>query len=157
MLLGLAVDALGTASLGRSAAEALLRARVGGAWLTVTGLLLFVAAAYQIFNTWMEDLPKRFVHDAPAWVVPLQGAGLAACADVSFIIGNAFVQAAWLSGSGGLTGLDDLVAVLVENTELNILLAFALLFSGICSFAVASWRTTVGERRRPHLQGAACA
>lgn len=157
IVLGFAVDVLGSASVGRYAAEALLGTRASGAWLTFIGMLFFVAAAYQIANAWMEDLPKRFVPDVPAWVVPLQGAGVAACADVSFIIGYAFVRAGWLSGPGGLTGLDDVLAELVENTELNILLAFALLLSGICSFAVARWRTIVSERPRPLHQGAPCA
>lgn len=86
-----------------------------------------------------------------SWRVPLQVATLAACADVSFI-GYVFVRAGLPIGPGGVTGLNNVLAVLVENAELSILLAFALLFSGICSFAAARWRTIVGERRRPLVQ-----
>lgn len=152
MVLGAALDGLGgSVSMGRSGAEALLGVHVGGTWLVFIGLLFFAASARQFANAWTEKLSKWFGPDIPAWVVPLQGAGLAARADVSFIIGYAFFRAGWLGGLNMMTGIDDVFTALVENTELSILLVFALLLSGISSFAVARWQNLVCERSQPLL------
>lgn len=152
IVLGAALDGVGgSVSMGRSGAEALLGVRVSGTWLVFIGLLFFAASAYQFANAWTEELSKWFGPDVPAWVVPLQGAGIAARADVSFIIGYAFFRAGWLGGLDVMTGIDDVFTALVENTELSILLVFALLLSGISSFAVARWQNMVCGRSRPLL------
>lgn len=150
IVLGSAVDGLdGSVSLGRYGAEVLLGIRVGGAWLTAIGLLLFTAAACQIANAWRTDPAKRLAPDVPIWVVPLQGAGLAARAEVSFIIGYAFVRAGMIGAPLATAGFDDVLSALVENTELNILLVFALFLSGIQSFAEARWRKVVSRKMKP--------
>ena len=100
MVLGATLDGLGgSVSMGRSGAEALLGVRVGGTWLVFIGLLFFAASVWQFANAWTEKLSKCFGPDIPAWVVPLQGAGLAARADVSFIIGYAFFRVDGLADS----------------------------------------------------------
>ncbi len=152
MVLGAAFEGLGgSVSMGRSGAEALIGMRVGGTWLVVIGLLCFVVSACQFANAWTGEPSKWFGPDVPAWVVPLQGAGLAARADVLFIVGYAFFRAGWLGGPSVMTGIDEVFTALVENTELSILLVFALLLSGISSFTAACWRNMVCERSGPLL------
>jgi hypothetical protein len=124
----------------QEAAGMLLDMPLGETLLGVIGLGFLAGAAQQAVKAWTTEFMKGVAPEAPAWVVPVGRAGLAARAIVFAIIGYSLVRAGWFEAAGEVKGLGDALSSLTENSTLYMLVAAGLFLFGIHSLVEARWR-----------------
>lgn len=124
----------------QAAAGMLLDIPLGETLLGAVGLCFVIAAAQQALKAWTTEFLKGMAPGAPAWVVPVGRAGLAARAVVFAVIGISLVRAGWFGSAGEVKGLGDALASLTERPELFLLVAAGLFLFGVHSFVEARWR-----------------
>ncbi len=122
------------------AAGMLLELPLGGTLLGAIGLGFLAAALHQATKAWTTDFMKGVSREAPAWVVPVGRAGLAARAIVFAIIGYSLVRAGWFGNAGEVKGLGGALSALTEHAALYIPVAAGLFLFGIHSVVEARWR-----------------
>lgn len=124
----------------QAAAGMLLDVPLGGTLLGGVGLCFVAAAAHQAFKAWTTQFMQGVSPDAPAWVVPVGRAGLAARAVVFVVIGYSLVQAGWFGSADEVKGIGDALSALNDHPELYLLVAAGLFLFGVHSFVEARWR-----------------
>lgn len=129
----------------KEAAGMLLDLPLGATLLGVIGVAFIAAAAHQAMKAWTTEFVRDLEPGAPAWVVPVGRAGLAARAVVFAVIGFSLVKAGWFGSAGEVKGLGDALSALTENKGLYILVAAGLFMFGVHSFVEARWRRIRNE------------
>lgn len=124
----------------QAAAGMLLDLPLGGTLLGAIGLCFLAAAAHQATKAWTTEFMAGVAAGAPAWVVPVGRAGLAARAVVFAIIGVSLIRAGWFGSAGEIKGVGDALSALTEHAELYLLVAAGLFLFGVHSFVEAKWR-----------------
>lgn len=124
----------------KEAAGMLLDMPLGDTLLGAIGLGFLVAAAHQAVKAWTTEFMRGVAPEAPAWVVPVGRAGLAARAVVFAVIGYSLVRAGWFGAAGEVKGLGDALSALTEHAALYTLVAAGLFLFGIHSLVEARWR-----------------
>lgn len=137
--------ALGEASGGdgateQRAADMVLDMPLGEALIGALGLAFLAAAAHQAIKAWTTEFMAETGPGAPAWLVPVGRAGLAARAVVFAVIGLSLVSAGWFGSAGKVKGLGDALSSLADHPELYALVGIGLFLFGIHSFVDARWR-----------------
>lgn len=139
----------------QAAAGMLLDLPLGGTLLGTIGLCFIAAAVHQAGKAWTTEFMKGVAADAPAWVVPVGRAGLAARAVVFAVIGVSLIRAGWFGSAGEVKGLGDALSALTEHAELYLLVAVGLFLFGVHSFVEARWRRIRDEDVVARLKAAA--
>ena len=139
----------------QAAAGMLLDMPLGETLLGAIGLGFLAGAAQQAIKAWTTEFMKGDATEAPAWVVPVGRAGLAARAIVFAIIGYSLVRAGWFGAAGEVKGLGDALSSLTENSALYTLVAAGLFLFGIHSLVEARWRRIRDEDVMARLRAAA--
>ena len=124
----------------KEAAGMLLDMPLGGTILGAIGLGFLAAAVHQAMKAWTTEFMKGVAPEAPAWVVPVGRAGLAARAVVFAVIGYSLVRAGWFGTAGEVKGLGDALSGLTEHAALYTLVAAGLFLFGVHSLVEARWR-----------------
>lgn len=139
----------------QEAAGMLLDMPLGGTLLGAIGLCFLAAAAHQAMKAWTTEFMQGVAADAPAWVVPVGRAGLAARAVVFAVIGVSLIRAGWFDSAGEVKGLGHALSALTEHAELYLLVAAGLFLFGVHSFVEAKWRRIRDEDVVARLKAAA--
>lgn len=139
----------------KEAAGMMLDMPLGGTFLGMIGLGFLAAAAHQAVKAWTTEFMKGVAPEAPAWVVPVGRAGLAARAVVFAVIGYSLVRAGWFGTAGEVKGLGDALSALTEHAALYTLVAAGLFLFGIHSLVEARWRRIRDEDVVARLRAAA--
>lgn len=139
----------------QAAAGMLLDLPLGGTILGAIGLCFLAAAVHQAIKAWTTEFMDGVAAQAPAWVVPVGRAGLAARAVVFAIIGASLVRAGWFGSAGEVKGLGDALSALTEHRGLYLLVAGGLFLFGVHSFVEARWRRIRDEDVVARLKAAA--
>lgn len=124
----------------QQAAGMLLDMPLGGTLLGAIGLGFLAAAAHQAVKAWTIEFMQGVAAEAPAWVVPVGRAGLAARAVVFAVIGYSLVRAGWFGAAGEVKGLGDALSSLTQHAALFTLVAAGLFLFGVHSLVEARWR-----------------
>lgn len=148
-------NADGSGGREKEAAGMLLDMPLGGTLLGAVGLGFLVAAAHQAAKAWTTEFMKGVAPEAPAWVVPVGRAGLAARAVVFAVIGYSLVRAGWFDTAGEVKGVGDALSALTEHAALYTLVAAGLFLFGIHSLVEARWRRIRDEDVLARLRDAA--
>lgn len=139
----------------QEAAGMLLDMPLGGTLLGAIGLGFLGAAVHQAVKAWTTEFMKGVAPEAPAWVVPVGRAGMAARAVVFAVIGYSLVRAGWFGSAGEVKGLGDALSALTEHKILYMLVAAGLFLFGIHSLVEARWRRIRDEDVVARLKAAA--
>jgi len=139
----------------KEAAGMLLDMPLGGTLLGAIGLGFLAAAVHQAVKAWTTEFMKGVAPQAPAWVVPVGRAGLAARAVVFAVIGYSLVRAGWFGTAGEVKGLGDALSALTEHAALYTLVAAGLFLFGVHSLVEARWRRIRDEDVVTRLRAAA--
>lgn len=139
----------------KAAAGMLLDMPLGGTLLGLVGIGFLAAAFHQSMKAWTTKFMDGVASEAPAWVVPVGRAGLAARAVVFGVIGFSLVRAVWFGSAGEVKGLGGALSSLTEQPSLYILVAAGLFLFGVHSFVEARWRRIRDEDVIARLKAAA--